>query len=917
MRVETSVNVTFGSNLLDAGFGYPNHRPGMSVVPPGMSEPVTGAVQTHHDRARSHSAANDRALAAPVHVHRHRDPADVPAAAPHSRNAAADIGEPETRAPTRTQTIKHSPKRRLQLRAEFASPLAGIPKARVLLSLKKRETPVPPPTYPTEAALDALAAPHARTDMPESLSAAQLTQHRSYITRFAAGLPTSTDKRAFLEGRRLQPETRAQLLASLSPDEIAAKGLRYSDGQSPFRDDERHRRIRSAPSIVAGSHWQPDHKALLADLWYYADPLLLDHTADAWANGVNLGYEGPFTTQSASNMSHTTEELQNLADLWVTEVLEGRARGFFPLPPFINYHTIPAGLVPKQDGTMRPVDNYSVHGAQSINANSDKVRPQYPRFEKGIANLRAAGRDGLLASWDVEKAYQNHRVRACDQWLTVARFPWRALAHRPDMQAELTETWRQSTGNSNGQPGYVYAYRTHCPFGLAVSGYRWDVNGGKVVQTAYIASQHRLYRDRRTGEVMATPHIHFPNANGHDALIASMRYERACITRSDDTILHPIGARRLQLLTARRDLDIACKRRTLRANLEHIGRNVDDFIKGFPGKKALQSKFTLDAIVFTHMRLGIRLKTSKFTGLTKAVLFNGFALIVPDTIAFPHGKRDKLLGKLARVQHSVVQYSQLESAIGSCIYLSMMFPQARGVMAPLYACLYASNPAAIPGSNTQHTSAHRRKKAVRKANMSREALSSIRFFKRVLREGPVNTSAAVRSIDQASRANAIMHTDWAAQRSSDKQQGWGGVLFSSGKWASSIVPPEFVASWGESSPAMEAWAVWAMLRTFSNELRFKAVLVFSDNMPFIQAYDKYNGHHRTKSPGLAIALRAIAFELVRTSSLLFLEYVDTTSNIADPASRDDIQALELRIGSLNFSEQFSRVEVPSLHPPSC
>lgn len=906
--------MTFGSNLSVAGISPPS--PEMSVAPPGMSAPVTGAVQTHPIRAQTSRAAINIAPDALIHVHRHRTPTASLQAAPHSRKAARGSDAPDTRVPRTTQTIRHSPKRKLQLRAECASPMAGIPKARVLLSLAKRAAQPPPPVYPSEEALEAMAAPRTPVSMPTSLTAAQATQHRSQTERFAAGLPTDTDKRAFRAKRRLSASTRASMLKSLSADEIAAKGLRYSDEQSPFRDDALHRRIRSAPSIIAGSHWQPDATVLLADLWYFADPLLLDHTADAWTHGVNLGYEGPFTTRCAPNMSHTTAELQNLTDLWVTEILEGRARGFFALPPFLNYHTIPAGLVPKHDGTMRPVDNYSVHGDQSVNANSDKVRPQYPRFEEGIANLRAAGKEGFLSSWDAEKAYQNHKIRDCDQWLTVARFPWRALGLRPDMQAEITASWLLLTGKTKGHPDYVYAYRTHCPFGLAVSGYRWDVNGGKVVQTVYIASQYRLHRDERTGEIQSRPHTHFPAPNGHDALVNNNQYERACITRDDDTILHPIGAQRLSLLTARRDLEIARGRAPLRADLTRVGRNVDDFIKGFSGRRAAQAMLTLDAIVYVHLRLGIRLKPSKFTGLVKAVLFNGFALIVPNTIAFPHGKRDKLLAKLTRVQHSVVQYSQLESAIGSCIYLSMMFPQARGVMAPLYACLYASNPAAIPGAGNRKFDAHRRKKAPRKANMSREALSSIRFFKNVLREGPVNTSAAIRSIDQASRANAIMHTDWAAQRASDRQQGWGGVLFSSGKWASSTVPPEFVTAWGESSPAMEAWAVWAMLRTFSADLQFRAILVFSDNMPFIQAYDKYNGQHRTKSPGLTVALRAIAFELVRISSLLFLEYVETDNNVADPASRDDTQALELRIGSLHFSEPFSRIEVPSLSPPS-
>lgn len=138
-----------------------------------------------------------------------------------------------------------------------------------------------------------------------------------------------------------------------------------------------------------------------------------------------------------------------------------------------------------------------------------------------------------------------------------------------------------------------------------------------------------------------------------------------------------------------------------------------------------------------------------------------------------------------------------------------------------------------------------------------------------------------------------------------------------------LVPEEFVALCegpsAPSTPALEAFGLWAFLVTFRPFLRNRVILLYTDNIPFLQAYERcfVDGGTSSSSHALACALRHIACELILLSSVLHLEYVDTENNTADPPSRDNLQAMTKRLGSVGLSGPFSSATPPSLTIRDC
>jgi hypothetical protein len=118
---------------------------------------------------------------------------------------------------------------------------------------------------------------------------------------------------------------------------------------------------------------------------------------------------------------------------------------------------------------------------------------------------------------------------------------------------------------------------------------------------------------------------------------------------------------------------------------------------------------------------------------------------------------------------------------------------------------------------------------------------------------------------------------------------------------------------------MEAFAALVPLRTpeFADEATNSVVTCFTDNLPFYQAFYKYNNDLQSDSPGLTVALRAIAFMLVKLNCTLHLLFVTTDKNLADPPSRDNPQDFADRLGSHHLSLQFSEVSPPSLKIQHC
>jgi hypothetical protein len=683
---------------------------------------------------------------------------------------------------------------------------------------------------------------------------------------------TQSDRATFLSGRRLSDQQRKSLLHNMSEDSKHDSGLRFSSEPSPFFDTEAHAAVRDAPSIHSGRQTPPDVLVILADLWNFADPLLLDLACDAWSNGVNVGYNGKYTSSSAKNMSRSKEEIKTLRDTLQDDISQGFARGFFASQPFPECKIIPAGLVLKKDGTQRPVENYSKFKSQSVNALSDNLNGKIPhtKLDESVETFHKAGKDAVAVKWDIEKAYQFHSVRHVDHWLMVLFVP-----------------------------GEGYVYRTHCPFGLAASGYRWEILGGRLAHTHYKVMQSRMTVNVHTHEVTLAPAATFPREEGApDPLLEPPSATLTACTR--DTILHPVGQARLEKLI--QNLPAPPKHHAI-PNLSGITRNVDDFITHLAN--VMQAIAVAVAIVYIHARMGMRLKLKKFSHVVRSTDFKGYDFLSPYTISYPPDKQNRLrttMQELMAFEHT--SWDEVQTAIGSCLFLVGMFPQLRGMMSPLYDLLYKQRP------ETRQISENSKSRRV--LGMTKEAINVCNFFIEIIDNGPKSASSFLRPQNVLpSQSHAFFHTDWGfLDKKSDLwtagAQGWGVAALSENKYTFSVVPPEFIRwcigiNGCPSSPSLEAFGVVLCLLTFGASLAHSIITIFTDNMPFLQAYHKCYNAPDSSSPHLASAIREITRLLIKHSIYLCLEFVPTKHNMADPISRHIFQDFMDRLGSLGYS----------------
>lgn len=750
------------------------------------------------------------------------------------------------------------------------------------VSLGRNVAGTPPfPAPVNRPASDLDKQPVATVEWRDALSSEEERQLHDDLIYFRSRL-CSEDRDAFDATRRLTPTRRAQLLATLSPEERVRRGLRFADEPSPFRDTASHAAIRDNPSIPTPPHPRPRAQAILMDLWFYADPLQLDLAVDAMTRGINVAYNGPYSTRKARNMTRTPCELEAMRSAIDVEVAEGRMAGWFNVPPFETYRVIPLGTVPKKGTTdLRPVDNYSVFRQYGINALSDDVSVPSRRLDHAVENMIAAGEDVVFVKWDIDKAYQVNAVRAQDQWLTVAHVPERG-----------------------------YSYRLYCPFGLKASGFRFE-NTGRIVHTLYAVFQHRLSFDPRAGSMTVHPPLQHFRADHEPDPLWTPPPEGLAAFPDDDCFLHPIGIERLQQQAQATDaLRRAHPTQLLTPLMKKTERFVDDFLQACAGVE--QAKAVASAVLYVHARCAVRLKQRKFEHVTRVTDFRGYDFIAPHTISFPPDKRTRMLEVLQSVDKDHVSYLDIEVAIGVFIFLMGMFPQLRGLLSPVYRVLHADAKRRANGEK------HPRKRIF---PMSAEARKCVWMLRAVTTQGPATSSAHLRAgAVLATSPHAVFHSDWgySADRS---RQGWGVLNITDNSFVQLAVPQHF-SRWcraslrADSSPALEAFAWVLLVRTYGEKLRNCVITVFNDNMPAIQAFHRcYTGYLSDSAP-LAAALRQLAFLLIKHNIVMCLEYVPTSRNLSDPLSRFDTQSFEARLGSLEWSPLPSRRDPPSMPTPT-
>ena len=765
--------------------------------------------------------------------------------------------------------------------ALMASRLGGDPKrTRVPLVL-------------TQAELEAAKAPTTEVPFFTELSRDSEAEWAAAEEAFVASLPTGHDREAFAAGRRLLPGKRRELLEMMSKGQRTAAGLRFADEPSPFRDSPGKRELRRHPSVPVTPRLPPNGRRVLMLLWWFADPLLLDHTVDVWTNGANLAYNGKYVNDLNKNMVRSKADLREAADLLLKEISAGRSTGLFSEPPFPKVRLIPFGLVPKKDGTKRPVENFSAGHATSVNGLSDTMVRDAPPFNKAVVALDSAGADGRLVCWDVEKAFNTHKPRPECQWLTCLRFPASAFAHRQEAVENLR--WPPGTPESER---WVYAYRTAMPFGNRTSGYRWEVNGGRSLITTYMVIQHRLHAHSanpdREMRLCLLPQLSFSRPHGRADPLWIPANGRGDLSGGDDSILCPLGRRRLNML---RELHAPTFSRTpANVRLEPIARNTDDFLAGY--SDAQLAARSAAAVVYVHAAINIPLKRDKFSHVARACDFHGFDFVVPCTISYAQEKRDVLCDRLQLLLAPSPSFHDVQSAVGTAIYMITMYSQLRGTIGPLYELLAEHN--------VHAASSRVRKRTL--VTLRVEVRAVVRMLLRIVKSGPTSTSTCVRTDSLSDRATVVAHADYATST-----RACAFAVLSHARFGSAVCTPKTHKRWGLSLPTMEALAVLLFLVAFGPTCGHCVVVVFTDNIPLIQAYERFYAKKVcAASSGLSAVLRLIAETLVAHSIVLHLERVPSARNFSDQVSRlCPDQAFQASMRSRGYAVPFSRMSLPS------
>ena len=748
-----------------------------------------------------------------------------------------------------------------------------------------REIPAQPPPPRLD---DSAREPIATVPWYEKLSEQQQKLLDEEGVRFALRL-CEEDRRAFLSGRRLTSERRRELLDTLSKQEKAERGLRFADepSPSPSTAQQPHRPGAAPPSIRSAPAPSPSVLVVLMDLWFFADPLLLDQCADAWSHGVNIGYNGPHVHRTAQNLTRKKAELELLGNILETEIAEGRSEGWWAKddPPFTVLRQAPAGFVDKKHTTeKRPIEHYSKFGEESVNAQSDFVQTTAPPLQHAVEMFHNAGAACHLVKWDIDKAYQVHRVRQGDRWLVVVFVP-----------------------------GKGWAVRTHCPFGLAASGFRWEVLGGKIDMTLYQVMAARIMIDTEQHSVTLREQPFFPRTQSEpDPLWSPPSGGFARLDAPDDTVFHPLGRQRLQECLANA---APPPNGLIVPQMDTIVRFVDDYLSFLTTLRGAVAVAV--AVIFIHARLQERLKKKKFSHVVRLTDFRGYDWQVPRTISYPADKRARIMDLLKKLDSDHVAFDDLDSTIGNGIFLMGIYPQLRGLLSPLYSLLLS-----VPADQRDRA---RKSKFRKLIPMRAQAKATVKMLIELVKQAPQSVSSFLRrELTLVSTPHAVFHTDWAGvinKKKNDRRQGWGIFAITANEFVSTHVPAPF-ATWckrdllANSSPALEAFAWVLLMLIYGPSLQHAVVVVFADNLPAIRAFYKCHDHSVSSSPPLASALRQLALMLTKYSIRLIVEYIPSDDNLADSLSHHDLQDFEDRLGSRSWSPLPSRREALSLETPT-
>lgn len=695
-------------------------------------------------------------------------------------------------------------------------------------------------------------------------SLTQLTDEETDEQVFLLSI-SEQDRQVYHSGHRLSKLARDEYVNQLSPADREKWGVRFSDEPSPTVDDPpalqqlRHDRSRGHPHPV-----NVRIKQLLRDLWHFAHPLLLELAVDAHTMGINLAFNGDRHRRPGPAVPNLPPDLlQRLIQEIEQDIEKGYAVGWFDSPPFSSWLSVASNLVPKKSpGAYRVVKDYT---RAELNNSCD--HPSFPYLAWAVheERFRAVGPGSVSVTWDGKAAFQQFRIRLQDQHLTCSFIPGRG-----------------------------WYYRSASDFGSTTASHRWEALGGRLLTSCYMAMSHRCNVDQRDIAHLAPP----PAArNSYPDLADTSLYPPGFADMELDagTILTKEGLSRLQrereeaaplqvdLLGLSR-LRRECEETTpLQVDLFETSRWVDDWSKSF--KDADLAAWAAASIIMLHARYGSPLEPDKFF-VNSTFEFGGITFDGESFTKSLAPSKFESLRESASVflLHDKVSLRQIQRVFGVTTHVIRAFPSLRahqsGILTILRKATRACSrkPGPPPHAFVFEVNERLRRDADRWVRVATELPCSNAAF---IRDAPTTKVAE--------HATVFFHSDWAKASSRQlpvrERDTLAVVELVTGKWTLTELPDDLVSKTvinsDSSSPAREALGLLLALASFKDLVRGKAVVLFCDNLATVQAFQKPS---RNGGP-LGDILTAVDTLQAQLSCLLYVTFVPTTENLADPLSR--------------------------------
>jgi hypothetical protein len=759
-------------------------------------------------------------------------------------------------------------------------PSFGVTTAKLVIAREKALRSKPPKPPAKAPAPSDVSAPQILTELSRSdqrLLTQQLVAFRSRLS--------SEGKTAFSSFRRLTPSQRDALLSTMSKDQIASRGLRFSDEPTEFNDNAKLAAKRKEMEARLPPTTRVETQTVLMFLWFTADPLWLDLTIDAHHNGINMGHNGAKDkTYRAPNMAREGLPLKAMVDGVLKDIKEGRATGFFPRQPFTHVRCVPLGAVPKEiddEGTVtdwRVVAHYSSGKSKAVSTNgtSDHVEAPFPGADRAIESFTRAGAGSFSLKWDIKGAYPVMRIRIKDRWLTCSYIVGRG-----------------------------WCYRNCSPFGAAVAGFRWEVCGGRMLSTILDTLSPRL-RVSSTDSVALLPDISFTADDEARMLIPPPG--GFCQLSDNDVMLHAHGKKRLEEIR-RIYTDVSPEDKV---DVQGSARWVDDFYRAYNSFAAAYRAGV--AVSWMHAAIKMPLKKEKWS-LAQLNPFGGIDLDgAKYTAAVPPDKRKKALQCMgpwlaprdenAR-KRSLKDHQRLVYLL---VFFVRAYPAGKHFLTELFQDLNAAQARVNEGKATPTDPT---------IVPSEGAIRQLLFWKRACTEGPITWAPFVRSMHNSpDGAEAVIHCDWAG-----KTNQVAAYSLVKGTWATHVLPeglgmpPPTVTNQSpdHSSSAKEIWSMVFALYALHAEVRGKNVALYNDNEPAIIAIESYT----SDKPAVVKALEAFALAQITLNCHARLFHVPSGLNLADKISRNDTQAFFNAIGKQGLSAACSPVALRLKPPLTC